>query len=40
LYTIRFTILDEKSLTQAEQVTMLPSQAEAEYAKLKASTEE
>ena len=35
-----FTILDEKSLTQAEQVTMLPSQADAEYAKLKASTEE
>ena len=35
-----FTILDEKSLAQAEQVTMLPSQADAEFAKLKASTEE
>ena len=35
-----FTILDEKSLTQAEQVTMLPSQADQEFAKLKASTEE
>ena len=35
-----FTILDEKSLTQAEQVTMLPSKADAEYAKLQASTEE
>ena len=32
-----FTILDEKSLTQAEQVTMLPSKADAEYAKLKAA---
>ncbi len=35
-----FTILDEKSLAQAEQVTMLPSQADEEFAKLKASTEE
>ena len=35
-----FTILDEKSLEQAEQVTMLPSQADQEFAKLKASTEE
>ena len=35
-----FTILDEKSLTQAEQVTMLPSQADKEFAQLKASTEE
>ena len=35
-----FKILDEKSLTQAEQVTMLPSQADAEFAKLQASTEE
>jgi hypothetical protein len=35
-----FTILDEKSLTQAEQVTMLPSQADEEFAQLKASTEE
>ena len=35
-----FTILDEKSLTQAEQVTMLPSQADKEFAQLQASTEE
>ena len=35
-----FTILDEKSLTQAEQVTMLPSKADEEFAKLQASTEE
>jgi len=35
-----FKILDEKSLTQAEQVTMLPSQADKDFAKLKASTEE
>ena len=35
-----FTILDEKSLAQAEQVTMLPSQADEEFAKLQASTEE
>ena len=35
-----FKILDEKSLTQAEQVTMLPSKADEEFAKLKASTEE
>ena len=35
-----FTILDEKSLTQAEQVTMLPSKADKEFAQLKASTEE
>ena len=35
-----FTILDEKSLTKAEQVTMLPSQADKEFAQLKASTEE
>jgi hypothetical protein len=35
-----FTILDEKSLTQAEQVTMLPSQADENFAQLKASTEE
>ena len=32
--------LDEKSLTQAEQVTMLPSKADENFAKLKASTEE
>ena len=32
-----FTILDEKSLTREEQVTMLPSKADAEYAKLKAA---
>ena len=35
-----FKILDEKSLTQAEQVTMLPSKADEEFAKLQASTEE
>ena len=35
-----FTILDEKSLTKAEQVTMLPSHADVEFAQLKASTEE
>ena len=35
-----FKILDEKSLTQAEQVTMLPSKADADFAKLKASEEE
>ena len=35
-----FTILDEKSLAQAEQVTMLPSKADEEFAKLQASTEE
>jgi len=35
-----FKILDEKSLTQAEQVTMLPSKADENFAKLKASTEE
>jgi hypothetical protein len=32
-----FTILDEKSLTREEQVTMLPSKADADYAKLKAA---
>ena len=32
-----FTILDEKSLTREDQVTMLPSKADAEYAKLKAA---
>ena len=32
-----FTILDEKSLTREEQVTMLPSKADEEFAKLKAA---
>ena len=35
-----FKPLDEKSLAQAEQVTMLPSKADEEFAQLKASTEE